>query len=323
MNERLLRILGGEKKFYPHGLEEKYPRIFEKIMFLWDKPGMSDYFAELMMPVRQDRVGFPPEIASEIVRLSLVHFTSHAPDKSNDVWEVSTEKFASFKPSVNIENAKAWKPPPLSTAQAIGKLGFPCTARGFHRAAETGDRRAVALFLEARVNTEIADERGWTPMMLAANKGYDEVIGVLFKHQANVNARDVLSNTALHWAADAGQLSSAKLLIVNHAEVDACNQSGVTPLALAATRRHLGIVLLLIDAGANLDLSARDGSTALHQAAAAGYTEIVRTLLFHGTDKCIKNFDGDTPLSLAEKNNQTAVIKLLISGVTSDNTEQK
>ena len=313
MDERLLRILGGEEKLYPHGLENQYPRIFEKIMMLWDKPGMNDYFTELMVPERQGRAGFPPDIAAEIVRLSLVHFSTHAPDKNQDVWAVSTDKFAIFKPPVNILNENAWKPLPVATAQAIEKLGIPCSARGFHQAAVTGDRRGVALFLEARVNTEISNERGWTPMMLAAFNGHDEVIRVLIKHQANVHAGDLNGNTALHWAADAGQMSSAKLLIENRAEVDAINNSGITPLFQASKGRHLGVVLQLIDSGADLNTTARDGSTALHKTAAAGYTEIVRTLLYHGANMSIKNRDGDTPLTLAAKNNQHAVIKIIMS----------
>lgn len=314
MNERLLRILGGEEKFYPRGLENQFPRIFEKIMLLWDKPGMSAYFTELMVPERQDRAGFPPDIAAEIVRLSLVHFSSHAPAKNQDIWDVSTDKFATFKPPVNILNENTWKPLPVDTAQAIEKLGIPCSARGFHQAAVTGDRRGVALFLEARVNTEISNERGWTPLMLAAFNGHDEVVRVLIKHQANMHAADLLGNTALHWAADAGQTPSAKLLIENRAEVDAINNSGFTPLFQASKGRHLGVVLLLIDSGANLNSSIRDGSTALHRAAAAGYTEIVRTLLFHGANMRIMNCDGDTPLTLAVKNNQQSIIKILMSG---------
>jgi len=313
MDEKLLRILGGEEKYYPHGLENQYPRIFEKIMLLWDTPSISDYFTELMVPARQGRAGFPPDIASEIVRLSLVHFSAQPPSKDQDVWEVSTDKFAIFKPPVNIKSENAWKPLPVAAAQAIDGLGFPCSARGFHQAAVAGDRRAMALFLEAGVNTEISNERGWTPLMLAAFNGHDDVIKVLIKHRANVHASDLLGNTALHWAADSGKASTAKLLIEYHAVIDAVNNSGYTPLLQASKGRHLGVVLLLIDSGTDLNAAARDGSTALHLSAASGYNEIVRTLLFHGAIMTIKNRDGHTPLTLAEKYNQKAIIKIITS----------
>ena len=315
MDQTLLRILGGETKFYPYELESKYPRILEKILMLWDMPEMSNYFMELMVTDREDRTGFPPDVAAEIMRLSLVHASSHKSNKTPDVWDIPAEKFANFKPpvSISIENSKEWNPLSDTTARALERFGIPSSARGFHRAAETGNRPAVALFLEARVNPEIHDELGWTPLMLAAFNGHNEVISTLIKHHANIHASDLLGNTALHWAVDAGQTSSAKLLLENLADVNARNNSGITPLFLATIRRRLGDVLLLIDSGANLNLTTHDGSTALHIAAAEGYTEIVRTLLHHGADISIKNLDGNMPLTLAEKNDQQAVIKVLMS----------
>jgi hypothetical protein len=319
MDQTLLRILGGETKFYPYELESKYPRILEKILMLWDKPGMSDYFMQLMVTDREDRAGFPPDVAAEIMRLSLVHASSRKPNKTPDVWDIPAESFANFRPPVSIENTDEWKPLSVATARALERFGLPSTARGFHRAAETGNRPAVALFLEARVNTEIHDERGWTPLMLAAFHGHSEVIGTLLKHHANIHASDLLGNTALHWAADAGQTSSAKLLIENLAGIDARNNSGMTSLIHATIRRRLGDVLLLIDSGANLNLTTRDGSTALHIAAAEGFTEIVRTLLHYGADMNIKNLEGSLPLTLAEKNDRQAVIKLLVSNFRAGN----
>jgi hypothetical protein len=311
MDERLLRILGGEMRLYPFALESKFPRILSQIMLLWGKPQIDDYFMSLMVNDREDRAGFPPDVAAEIMRLNLVHASSHKSHKKTDVWDLSTDKFASFKPPVAIERNMEWKPLPAATVAALDRLGIPCSARGFHRAAETGNRSAVALFLEAHVNTEIHNERGWTPLMVAAFKGHDEIIRVLLKHHANVHATDILGNTALHWATEAGKTSSAKLLIQNHANIDACNQTGLTPLIRAAMLRRLGEVLLLIDSGANLNSTARDGSTALHKAAAEGYIEIVRTLVHHGADMRIKNLDGSLPLTLALKNNHQEVVKLL------------
>jgi uncharacterized protein len=319
MDQKLLRILGGETKFYPHGLESKYPRILEKITMLWDKPGMSDYFMQLMVTDREDRAGFPPDVAAEIMRLSLVHASSHSSGQKHDVWDISTDILASFKPSVSIENTNEWKPLPESKTRSIERLGIPSSARGFHRAAETGNHAAIEIFLEAHVNTEIHDERGWTPLMLAAFNGHNEVISELIKHHANIAARDLLGNTALHWAIDSGQTASAKLLIENRAEVDAPNDSGLTPLFRAIMRRRLGDVLLLIDSGANLNVTTHDGSTALHKAAAAGYTEVVRILLHHGADKSIKNLDGSLPLTLALKNEREDVIKMLMSNSKTGN----
>jgi len=313
MDERLLRILGGAKSFYPHALEEKFPRIFNKILELWDSPEISGYFMELIVPERKFRAGFPPDVAAEIVRLSLVHASSHEVNNKNDVWEVSADKFANYKPPVPIDSESSWRPLPASVAQEIEKIGFPCTARGFHLAVETGDRWATALFLEEGVNTEIANTRGWTPLMLASFHGHDEIIGLLLKHKANVHATDLLGNTALHWAAEAGKTTSAIMLIENHAAIDTANFSGATPLFQAVANRNLGVLLQLIDKGANLNTATLDGVSALHKAAGLGYIEIVRTLLHYGANIRIKDANGNTPLTWAAKNNQQSVIKLITS----------
>jgi len=313
MDERLLRILGGETKFYPYALESKYPRILAQIMRLWDTPGIDNYFSGLMVTDREDRAGFPPDVAAEIMRLNLVHASSHKPIKKPDIWDAAVDKFATFKPPVSIESAKEWKTLPAETARALERFGIPGSARGFHDAVDSGNRQAVALFLQAHVNTEIHDERGWTPLMVAAFNGHNEIIGILIKYNANVHAIDLLGNTALHWAADAGQTSCAKLLIENGADIDGRNNSGMTPLFQATMRRRLKEILLLIDRGANLNLTTRDGSTALHKAAAAGYAEIVRTLVHHGADMNIKSLDGNLPLTLALINKQQDVIKILTS----------
>lgn len=317
MDQRLLRILGGNTERYPHNLESKYPRVFGKIMSLWDSPEINAYFMELMVDTRGGRAGFPPEVASEIFHLSFVH-TAHFPtNMKHDAWDASA-RIAEFVPRVSSEEAGAWKEPSAVARNAIQKFGIPCSMEGFLRAAEAGNRPVIALFLEAHANTETRDERGWTPLMLAAFNGRDEAVEFLIKHGAHIHGSDLGGNTALHWAAFAGHTTTAKLLIENHAEVDAHNSFGLTPLLQAAARRHLKTVLLLIDSGANLDTTTRDGWTALHKAAAMGCAEIVWPLIRHGANISIKNLDGDTPIKLAVKNKQEAVMKILMSASDSD-----
>lgn len=314
MNERLLKILGGEIKFYPIKLEASYPRVFNNIMLYWDTPEIDGYLNGLMVTDREDRAGFPPEVAAEIMRLSLVHASQH-PMKKDDVWQVDTGKFASYIPQGAIVISEDWKPLPPATKQAIENFGVPCSAKGFHQAVETGNRQVVALFLSARVNTEIANDHGWTPLMIAAIKGHTLISTQLLQHQANVRARDLLGNTALHWAVETGQVETVKLLLENHAEIDTLNNDGLSPLLQATIRRDLGILLTLLDKGVNVNQVSTNGGTALHTAAGNGYTEIVRALLHDSADPRIKNHDGDTPLMLAEKFGHTAVVKLLMPKV--------
>jgi hypothetical protein len=73
MNEKLLKILNNREQNYPHALEKQFPRIFEKIMSLWDSQELDAYLAELMMTTRSNRQGFPQEVASDIIYLHMLH----------------------------------------------------------------------------------------------------------------------------------------------------------------------------------------------------------------------------------------------------------
>ena len=74
MNEKVLQILNGNASLYPHAIEQQFPRVFAKILELWDTPALEPYFFELMMDTRNgQRKGFPREVASEILRLSLIY----------------------------------------------------------------------------------------------------------------------------------------------------------------------------------------------------------------------------------------------------------
>ncbi len=73
MNERLLKILNNREQNYPRALEKQFPRIFEKIMSLWDSPELDAFLADLMMTTRSSRQGFPQEVASDIIYLHMLH----------------------------------------------------------------------------------------------------------------------------------------------------------------------------------------------------------------------------------------------------------
>jgi hypothetical protein len=73
MDARLLKLLNNREQNYPHSLEYHFPRIFEKIMALWDSSEFDAYLAELMTTSRINRQGFPQEVASDIIYLSMLH----------------------------------------------------------------------------------------------------------------------------------------------------------------------------------------------------------------------------------------------------------
>jgi hypothetical protein len=83
MNERLLKILNNREQNYPHALEKQFPRIFEKIMSLWDSPEVDAFLADLMMTTRSNRQGFPQDVASDIIYLHMLHEAKNKPGERN------------------------------------------------------------------------------------------------------------------------------------------------------------------------------------------------------------------------------------------------
>ncbi|OGT04531.1 MAG: hypothetical protein A2Y51_01225 [Gallionellales bacterium RIFCSPLOWO2_02_60_31] len=84
MNAKLLKILNNSEQNYPHALEKQFPHLFEKAMALWGLPEFDAYLADLMTTTRTNRQGFPREVASDIIYLSMLH------ERKNEASETNT-----------------------------------------------------------------------------------------------------------------------------------------------------------------------------------------------------------------------------------------
>lgn len=78
MNENILKLLNTDNEFYPVNLEKKFPLLLDKIIQLWGTPEFDSNISKLMLDTRNHmRQGFPPAVASDILRLSLIHTEQH------------------------------------------------------------------------------------------------------------------------------------------------------------------------------------------------------------------------------------------------------
>jgi hypothetical protein len=59
--------------YYRSALEEKFPRIADKVVLMWGYPEIITFFESLTLDDRGDRHGFSPDVMSELVFLSAVH----------------------------------------------------------------------------------------------------------------------------------------------------------------------------------------------------------------------------------------------------------
>jgi ankyrin repeat protein len=235
------------------------------------------YLLDLMVDKRGGtRQGFPPEAATEIVRLGRYFSTLEARKNAQDIWQ-------------NISELKR-----LETQ----RLGFTFTPQGFLNAVESDNHEAVRVFLSAGVDLEVKDERGWTPLMIATANGKGNLAQLLINSGARLIARDINGFTPLHWAALQGMSNTVVLLISKGVDVDSQSKFKWTPLMQACTRGHLAVCNILIVAGADLELVNSDGSTALQIASNKGFQEIVQLLTAEGTNRNARGKNGDTSLTL-------------------------
>ena len=69
----LLRKMGSDAKAYPKVIEQKFPHLLALFADQWGTPALDRSLIDLMLCDREQRQGFPPEVASEIFALLNVH----------------------------------------------------------------------------------------------------------------------------------------------------------------------------------------------------------------------------------------------------------
>lgn len=278
MNETLAHCLSAAGDFYPHLLQEKFPRIVEQIVSVWPYPDKAiALFEDLLIDKRGGRQGFDPDVAREIFQLRVVYETIMAtPQVDGDVWRHEQ-----------------------SLAQlALEELGMKVVPADLSRAAERGDVKALGLLLRAGLDVDARDVREWTPLMVAAFHGRETAAKLLIECGANPRARDRAGYTPLHWAALKGYASVVTQL-AKRADCNVRSAAGITPLLQAAAGGHIDVVRTLLGAGADPNIATSEGWTPLHKAVANCHADVVRELLRAGASPAAAHADGTTPIRLA------------------------
>ena len=209
-----------------------------------------------------------------------------------------------------------------------------------HDAARAGNLEQIKqLFASAPYLVDATDEKGLTPLHVAAANQQYATAQLLLILRAAVNAQSFTGQTPLHVAARHGDLTMGELLLTNRAPVNARDKFGNTPLltalqtaqgdvvekqttllnpkginvsVLAAQQQQLNFVRLLLASRADVNVRNTDGITPLIGAVSLGNEPVVNALLKAQADANTADGAGLTPLHLAAGRGQAAITDTLI-----------
>ncbi|WBA85181.1 ankyrin repeat domain-containing protein [Endozoicomonas sp. GU-1] len=168
------------------------------------------------------------------------------------------------------------------------------------------------------------NEKGYTPLHLAAEGNQKECLQHLVNAGANVNSIEKkVGKTPLHIAAQHGNNECLEVLLSKKTDVteslkaayenlkqayividDARQKNDESKISIAVKilqllETTLPALTALADVGVNINARTKNGETPLHIAAECGNDKCVELLIKNGTDLSAKTAEGDTPLDLA------------------------
>jgi ankyrin repeat protein len=144
-------------------------------------------------------------------------------------------------------------------------------------AVKNNDVALVRELIQQGVNVNELDANKDASLIIAAYKGYTEIVKLLLEAGADVSVVDPgMQATALHAAAYAGHAQAAKLLIEHNIDIDKQGPyNGYTALHDAVWQNNIETARALIEAGANLHIKSHTGETPLEFAKSRNHREIV------------------------------------------------
>lgn len=182
----------------------------------------------------------------------------------------------------------------METAQELlqhhrGQLDARCRDGGtaLHKAADLGDEDMVRFLLSAGALFALQNDAQMTPLHLAANRGYTNIVQLLVLAGTNVNIKGHTTKyTPLCLASTCGHGEVVRYLLSQGGLVNNKGADSWTPLFRASRGGHVESVRLLLEGGANILHVDYYKNTCLHVAARSGNLDVVKALLGHDSDIC-------------------------------------
>ena len=149
-------------------------------------------------------------------------------------------------------------------------------------AAREGDSTLLQAFYNAGLDVNVADEKGYTALILAAYHGHTNTVNFLIEQaKADPCQEDNRGNTALMGAIFKGHVSVAKQLVFTDCDIDKENVQGQTALMFASLFNRQEMVSSLIEKGANAKHVDKAGNSVADIALSQGNYNLAKALREH------------------------------------------
>ena len=181
-------------------------------------------------------------------------------------------------------------------------------------AVTAGNNEAVEFLLQLEtVNIDHTNEEGKTALMLACEKGHEDIVHSLLSAGANVNIQDNNGWTALMIAIEHNYISIIHMLLQANANPHLKLSDGSNAVMIASYHGNYVVVDLLISKGVDYKYQQEDGWNAFMLACQKGHTQIVELLLKEKVDPNVQEKDGWNAFMLACRNGQTQIVEQLLN----------
>ena len=162
--------------------------------------------------------------------------------------------------------------------------------------------------LGACVSSPDLENKGYTPLMYAAQLGHVEGVATLLAAEASVDAQAKDGRTALMIASQHGHISAVRALLDAGAAVGITKANGRTAVMMASQNGHVMVIRALLEARALV--ATQDGGfgrTALMLASKNGHVPAIQELLRAGAAVNTCENDGHTACMFAAENGHVSV----------------
>ena len=191
----------------------------------------------------------------------------------------------------------------------------------FFKAVQFENVRVVQGLLQRGFDPNTVNPDGVPALMLAVREPSLKVAELLAAHpDTKTEVRNSNDESVLMLAAIKGYLELVQKLVDNDADV---NKTGWTALHYAASGGHVPVIAHLLEHSAYIDAESPNGTTPLMMAAMYGSPEAVKHLIQAGADLTIKNQLGLTALDFAVRGQRQNAKELIESGLARLVTRQK